>query len=157
MKTLVIYDSVHGNTGLIAQAIGEAIPGDVQVLRPAQVDASQMEALDLLVVGAPTHGGRPTDPIQDWLGGIQSPELEGVNVAAFDTRLTVKWVRIFGYAAPRIAANLEEKGGTLTGPPGDFFVNSTKGPLIDGEVERAAEWARQLIATEQDSQPVRER
>jgi flavodoxin len=33
MKTLVVYDSVHGNTELIAQAIGAALSGEVEVLR----------------------------------------------------------------------------------------------------------------------------
>ena len=33
MKTLVIYDSVYGNTEKVAKAIGEAIGGVVRVAR----------------------------------------------------------------------------------------------------------------------------
>ena len=59
MKTLVIYDSVHGNTRKIAEAIGEAVSGEVKVQRAGEVDASRLKEFDLLFVGAPTHGGRP--------------------------------------------------------------------------------------------------
>ena len=44
MRTLVIYDSVYGNTEIIARAIGDALPGEVQVLRVGQVDARELEA-----------------------------------------------------------------------------------------------------------------
>jgi hypothetical protein len=33
MKTLVVYDSVYGNTESIARAIGDAVGGEVEVLR----------------------------------------------------------------------------------------------------------------------------
>jgi len=145
MKALIVYDSVHGNTRIVAQNIGDAIPGEVNVLHASQVNASELRTFDLLIVGAPTHGGRPTEAIQDFLEKVQARALKGTNVAAFDTRLTAKWVRIFGYAAPRIAASLKEKGGTLVGSPGDFFVKGTKGPLIEGEVERAAAWAKGIV------------
>jgi flavodoxin I len=145
MKTLVVYDSVYGNTGEIAKAIGEAIAGDVEVLRASQVSPSQLKTFDLLFVGAPTHGGRPTEPMQELLQQVRAPDLEGVNVAAFDTRLTARWVRIFGYAAGRIASKLEEMGATLVGSPEGFFVKGTKGPLKEGELERAADWARDIV------------
>jgi len=65
-----------------------------------------------------------------------------VRVAGFDTRLTAKWVRIFGYAGPKIEAALKEKGGIPAGSPGGFFVKGKEGPLTEGEVQRAAEWAK---------------
>jgi flavodoxin I len=145
MKTLVVYDSVYGNTGEIAKAIGQAVAGDVEVLRTSQVNHSQLKTFDLVFVGAPTHGGRPTEPMQESLKQIQAPDLEGVKAAAFDTRLTARWVRIFGYAAGRIASELEELGATLVGSPEGFFVKGTKGPLKDGELERAAGWAKQIV------------
>jgi flavodoxin I len=146
MRVLVVYDSVHGNTEKIAQAIGNAITGEVEVLRAGEVNPAEWKALDLLIIGAPTHGGRPTDAIQDLLNKIPAAALQGTNVATFDTRLTTKWVRIFGYAAPRIAGKLKEKGGTLIGAPEGFFVKGTEGPLTEGELERAAGWARQITA-----------
>jgi len=145
MKTLVVYDSVHGNTEKIAKAIGDAITGEVQVLRAGEVNSSELKTFDLLIVGGPTHGGRPTEAIRDLLDKVPGNALQGTNVAAFDTRLPAKWVRIFGYAAPRIAGELKEEGGTLIGSAEGFFVEGTKGPLREGELERAALWAKEIV------------
>jgi flavodoxin I len=144
MKTLVVYDSLHGNTEKIAQAIGDAISGEVGVLRVGEVDVSRLKDFDLLLVGAPTHGGRASPPMREFLDRIQAPALEGINVAAFDTRLTTRWVKIFGYAAGRIAKSLKEKGGTLVGSPEAFYVQGSEGPLREGELERAAAWAKKI-------------
>ena len=58
MKTLVVYDSLYGNTKAVAQAIGEALPGEVTVVHVGEASASGLNAHDLLVVGAPTHAGQ---------------------------------------------------------------------------------------------------
>ena len=137
---MVVYDTKYGHTEKIARAIGEAIGG--QVLPAGEVNPADLCALDLLIVGSPTHGGWPTERIQDLL---EAPlDLDGVNVAAFDTRTVSIWNRIFrfGYAAPRIAQNLESNGGNLLAPPEGFVVQGIEGPLRDGELERAAAWAK---------------
>ena len=145
MKTLVVYDSLYGNTKTVAQTIGDAIPGEVEVLHVGEARASGLEAYDLLVVGAPTHGGRASDGVRAFLDQIQAPALEGVNVAGFDTRMTNRLITLFGTAAPKIAKALEKKGGILVGPPGDFYVTGGEGPLKEGEGERAAAWAKALV------------
>jgi flavodoxin len=73
MKTLVVYDSVYGNTEIIAQAIAAAIPGDVQVLRVGQAKPADLKVVDLLIVGSPTHGALPTEAVQDLLQKLGSP------------------------------------------------------------------------------------
>jgi flavodoxin len=108
------------------------------------VHSSELEALDLLIVGSPTHGGRPTPATLDFLHKIPGSALEGTRVAAFDTRLTVKVLKIFGYAAGGIARRLKRKGGTLVAAPEAFVVTGTEGPLQEGELERAAGWARKI-------------
>ncbi len=145
MKTLVVYDSVHGNTEKIARAIGDAITGEVRVLRVGEVSSSELETFDLLIVGSPTHGGRPTQAIQDFIKKAPVTVFEGTNIAAFDTRFSSRLARIFGYAAGRIAGSLKRKGGNLVVPPEGFFVEGTEGPLKEGEVERAAGWAKEII------------
>ena len=147
MKALIVYDSVYGNTEKIARAIAAAIApsGEVKVLRPGEVNPSELQALDLLVVGSPTQGGRPTPAIQDFLNKVSEPAVKGVNVAAFDTRFSTKLVGIFGYAAGKIAESLKRKGGNLVLPPEPFFVKSRQGPLKEGELERAAGWAKRLL------------
>jgi len=147
MKVLIVYDSVYGNTEKIARAIAEAITpsNEVKVLRAGEANPSELASIDLLIVGSPTHAGRPTPAIQDLLNKVPKLSLQGINVAAFDTRIPTKLVRVFGYAAGRIAGNLKRKGGTLIASPEGFFVTGSKGPLKEGELERAAGWAKGML------------
>ncbi len=145
MKTLVIYDSRYGNTERIAKAIGEAVGGEVTVLSVGEADASELKSFELLFVGSPTHGGRASEPMRDLLKQVEAPALEGIKVAAFDTRLSTRWVGIFGFAAGRIAKSLKKKSGTLIGSPEAFYVEGGKGPLKEGELERAAAWAKEIV------------
>lgn len=141
MRSLIIYDSTYGNTEKVAQAISQAIAGEVR--RVGLVSPSDLKGFDLVVIGSPTMGGKPTEAIQALLKAA-GPVLKGAQVATFDTRLTAKWVRIFNYAAPRMAGSLKEMGATLLGSPEGFFVLGKQGPLKDGELERAAAWAKGL-------------
>lgn len=145
MKTFVVYDSVYGNTEKIAEAIGGAIAGDVKVVRVSEVNSAELKTIDLLVVGSPTHGGRPTPAIQDFLNKAKETAPKGVKVSAFDTRLSTRLVGIFGYAAGRIADSLKRNGGTLIRSPEGFFVKGKEGPLKEGELERAASWAKAIV------------
>jgi flavodoxin len=146
MKTLLVYDSVYGNTKIIARAIGEAVSGEVEVVHVGEANASGLDAYDLLIVGAPTHGANPSPAVQAFLGEIQATALQGVRVAGFDTRMTNRLILIFGTAAPKIAKALKAKGGTLAAEPAGFYVKGGKGPLKDGEVEHATAWAEGLAS-----------
>jgi flavodoxin len=145
MKVLIVYDSAYGNTEKIAETISGAIAGDVKVLRVGEVSPPDLESLDMLIVGSPTYGGRPTQPIQDFLKGATESAVKGIKVAAFDTRLSAKWAKIFTFAAGKIAGRLKRMGGVLALPPEGFFVQGAKGPLKEGELERATSWAREII------------
>ena len=149
MKTLVVYDSLYGNTERIAQAIGGAIPGEVRVLRVGRVQAGDLETADFLILGSPTHGSLPSEAVQGLLETIGPPAREGARAATFDTRLTWKFLeRWGGFAAPKMADTLREKGWTPAGTPGGFFVRGLKkGPLKKGEVERAALWAKEVAGS----------
>jgi len=92
----------------------------------------------------------------NFLNKIPLNVLKGVKVAAFDTRISTAdvnsrllniLVKLFGYAAKPIAYKLEKKGGSLIIPPEGFFVKDSEGPLKDGELERAADWAKLIIKT----------
>jgi flavodoxin len=159
MKALLIYDSVFGNTERIAQAIGHALASeaDVTVLRVGDVKPEHLANLNLLIVGSPTRAFRPTPAVKTLVASIPKHGLDGVKVAAFDTRLSVDevdsrilplLVRIFGYAAKPIADRLKKKGGELVTPPEGFIVEGTEGPLRAGELERAAWWVQQMVATQ---------
>jgi len=147
MKALVVYDSVYGNTEKIAKTIGGAIAGEVKVLRPGEVNPSDLGSIDLLVVGSPTQGGKATPAIKEFLSKIAANALKNVSVASFDTRYGTRLVRLFGYADGRIADILKEKGGRLAVPPEGFIVKGQKGPLKEGELERAALWGKEIVKT----------
>lgn len=140
----MVYDSVYGNTEKVARVIADAVSpsGEVKILRAGETNTSELASIDLLIVGTPVHGGRPTPAVQDFLSKMAQQSLKGVKVAAFDTRVTSRFAKIFGNAAGRIAGQLTKKGGVLIVPPEGFFVTGTKGPLKEGELERAANWAR---------------
>lgn len=162
MKVLVVYDSLYGNTAKIAQAIRSALgdaldaPEHVALLAVGEVQVEDLAGLDLLVVGSPTQRFRPTMATSAFLKSIAKNALKGINVAAFDTRFTEEEIKstgwflssmvdIFGYAAQPIADRLEKKGGVLVMAPEGFYVDGMEGPLSEGEIERAADWARRVL------------
>jgi len=145
MRVLVVYDSAHGNTEEIARAVGAAITGRVHIVRVEQAKLSDLSTFDLVIIGSPTQGGRPTQAIQDFLNSMPASTGRG-SVAAFDTRMSSRWVGVFGYAAGRIANALQRRGWPLAAPAEGFFVRGREGPLKEGEVERAAAWAKGMSA-----------
>jgi len=158
LKTLIIYDSIFGNTEKIAQAIGNSLSSreNVETLRVSDVKPEQLIGLELLIVGSPTRVFKPTKAITDFLNKIPLNVLKGVQVAAFDTRISTVdvnsrflniLVKMFGYASGPIAYKLKKKGGSMIIRPEGFFVKDSKGPLKDGELERAEDWAKLIIKT----------
>ena len=156
MKALIVYDSFFGNTEQVAQAVGKALgsPPDVEVLRVSAVKPEQLTGLQWLLVGSPTRGFRPSPATAAWLRAIPAHGLQGVKVAAFDTGIPLQQfpgflrplAKRFGYAAKQIAAALQKRGGALAAPPEGFFVKASEGPLEEGELERAAAWAKHFTA-----------
>ena len=155
MKALIVYDSVYGNTEKIARAIAGAItPSDgVKVLRAGEANPLELAYIDLLIVGSPTYGGRPMPAVKGFLSKIPANALKNVGVTSFDTRFQAKdrgvGIRILlgvvGYAAGRITDSLKGKGGYLAAPPEGFIVEGNEGPLKQGELERAAGWAKGIL------------
>ena len=145
MKALVVYDTTYSNTEKIAKAIGAALGGDVKVLRAAEANPAELSSYDLLVIGSPTYAGRPMPSIADFMNKIPESVIKGKNVAAFDTRIPSKIAKLFGYAADKIAKNLKDKGANPVVPAEAFYVMGKEGPLKEGELERAAAWAKTLI------------
>ena len=157
MKALIIYDSYFGNTEQIAQANGNAFSSkdDVTVLKVVNVKPEHLSKLNLLIVGSPTRKFRPTAAITTFLKRIPDNSLKDVRIAAFDTRIPEEdiekirilafFVKIFGYAAKPILNRLVKKGGKLIAVPEGFYVGGTEGPLLENELERTAEWTKQII------------
>jgi flavodoxin I len=146
MKALIVFDSVHGNTEAIARAIagagGKAV---IRMVRAGQAKPADLVGLDLLVVGSPTLGGRPTPAVKSFLDRVPAGTLAKVRVAAFDTRMSMFIAKIFGWAADRIATGLAAKGGVPAAKPTGFIVKGREGPLAEGEREKAAAWAKGFV------------
>jgi len=145
MKTLIIYDSQYGNTGQIAKAIGGAIKGEVKLVHAGDADPTEIPSADLLIIGSPTQGGRTTETMKDFLEKLPDSSLRCAPIATFDTRISTRFVDIFGFAAGKMGKELKARGANLIVPPEGFFVAAPKGPLKDGEAERAADWAKKII------------
>jgi hypothetical protein len=165
-RALVVYESVFGDARAIAAAIAEglapAVPADVAAAREAPGELGS--DIRLLVVGGPNHAfGMPRPSTREGAVkqyGASIPDtgtglhewLEAVRVtgttmaaAAFDTR---------GGGHPMLskmdhASKTEEKllaklGARIVAPAEHFFVVDAKGPLVEGEEERARRWGATL-------------
>ncbi len=157
MRCIVIYDSFFGNTQQIAEAIGDSIKTkyDVRIIKVDNIKADDLDDTELLIAGSPTRAFKATKAVMNFIAGIPAGGLKNVKTASFDTRIDVKetnsgvlnfLVKIFGYAAEPIEVKLKKKGGEPLISPEGFFVKDSKGPLKDGELKRAAEWAKRIIA-----------
>ena len=156
MKALIIYDSFFGNTEKVAKAIAGSLSmkAEVQISRVSEVKAEQLHGIDLLVVGSPTRGFRPSEGTQAFFASLPTGCLAGKKAAAFDTRIdpagvTSKMlkflVKSFGYADKVLVSELQKKGAELVSIGQGYIVDKSEGPLKEGELERAAEWAKTLL------------
>jgi len=141
VKALVIYDTNFGSTKVIAEAVARELGSHVPAIPAADVAEKDLAGVGLLVVGSPIIGWRPTRRVAKFLAGLKPGQLDGIEAAAFDTRM-----RFFlhGDAAGKIVRKLEAAGALAVSDPQPFYVRGREGPLFDGEVKRAAEWARSL-------------
>lgn len=143
MNTLVVYDSQYGNTELLARIIAYTLHGfgEAHAARVDPYHIFKTEGLDLLIVGSPTQAFSPTHEMQSFLKEISPEDLRGISVACFDTRFRGRlWKHS---AAPYMDRHLRATGIETLVTPESFFVKAMKkeGPLLDGEVERAVNWA----------------
>jgi hypothetical protein len=168
MRALVVYESMYGNTHVIASNIADGLHGtyEVTLVPVANATADLIAEADLLVVGAPTHmHGLPTvssrqhareaaakpessltlDPdadgtaLRDWLSGLAGGH---ALAAAFDTRLAGP-PALTGRASRGISKLLTRHGYRLAVPPESFLVTKLN-TLVDGESSRARRWGEAL-------------
>ena len=152
MKVLIVYDSFFGNTEAIAKAMCGALDRyEVSLMRVDEVSPEAIKSANVLIIGSPTRAFRPSEKMQKFLKGLSADDLHNMRVATFDTRIGLDYIqsaigRFFvgrmGYAAKPMSDRLKKLGGRLSTQPEGFLVKESEGPLVDGEIERAADWAK---------------
>jgi hypothetical protein len=169
MRTVVIYESMFGNTRQIAEAIAQGIgsAGTVDLVRVTDAEAGVLDDADLVVVGGPTHAwgmshaktrqgtpnyaakpgsaltlepGASNGPgVREWISSLGA--LHG-RAAVFDTRLKAPAV-FTGKASRGIARALSSHGLVAVVGPESFLVTK-QGHLVRGELDRARAWGQTL-------------
>lgn len=170
MRAVVVYESMYGNTHLIADAIAEGMAaiGDVVVVSVDGVATAGTDGVDLLVVGGPTHvhgmstkmsrQGAAQDAAKPEKGLTLDPDAEGAGLrewfdtagalpakaAAFDTRMHGS-PALTGRASKGIAKRLRHHGCELVVEPMSFLVTKDN-HLVDDEVAHARAWGAEVAA-----------
>ena len=169
MRAVVVYESMFGNTHVIAEAIGDGLRDSQQFKEVCVVSvhdaASAMEHIvDLLVVGGPTHvhgmsrpstradaiqqaeeSGSPLDPdaegsgLREWFDSLDRLD---VPAAAFDTRVDLP-VAITGRASKGIARRLRRLHCAQVVEPRSFLVTADT-ELEPDERDHARAWGADL-------------
>lgn len=165
-RALLVYESMFGCTESVARAVADGLhDGGFDVTTHVVSDPGDRPDLaefQLLVVGAPTHAfslsrpntrqeavlrGAPPERartgVREWLVGLEPGVGASRPAVAFDTRVTK--VRHLPKAASTRAAHLLSRSGfTVVSRPAPFFVKDLTGPLVEGELDRAHAWGRDV-------------
>ena len=168
MSTLVVYESMFGNTRHVAEAIarGVATTGAVKTVPVSQAREEDLSAYDLLIVGGPTHvhgmsrgstrrgaeesASKPdstvtleadatSEGIREWLSSL--PPSHG-RAVTFDTRSDAPAL-LTGRASKGIGKKLRHLGFDLVAESESFLVDK-ESHLEDDEATRAEQWGRVL-------------
>lgn len=163
MRAIVVYESLWGNTEKVARAVGRGLGGATSVEVVASDAApDSLDGYDLVAVGGPTHAFSmtraatredaalhhhaphvPARGIREWIATLRPVSLP-VRAVTFDTRVDAP--RLPGSAAKAARHELRSLGFDVTTKPHSFRVHGYEGPLVDGELARAEEWARGLAS-----------
>ncbi len=144
MKALVIFDSIFGNTKKIAETISNELGKDSKVLSVSDFNSKDLEGTNLIVVGSPIIGWKPSEKMGQFLSDLSEGQLKGIKAAVFDTRIKSF---MSGDALKKISKELIRAGAEISVKPQAFFVKGKEGPLFEGEVNKAIEWAKSIKAT----------
>jgi hypothetical protein len=159
-SAVVVYESLFGDAEKIAWAVADGLREhlDVEVVAAQDAPPDLGPDVRLLVVGGPTHvTGMPrpstrasavkdgaevadtTKGLHEWLD--EAHPVGGVSAAAFDTRMDhPKLLTKLDHASRTEEKLLHKLGATLAAPAEHFLVVDAKGPLADGEEDRARQW-----------------
>ena len=157
MKAVIAVDSVYGNTKLVAEAMKEEIEnsGHEVELISLRKEFRVPSGGSILLVGSPTRVGKMTRKAKRFVSKLDVSAWTGKEVVPFDTHMplpddpkkrqkSLKWVE--PGAAGSLSVLAKKRGLKVRSPPLRCKVTDMKGPLAPGELEKAREYARQLLA-----------
>ena len=164
MRARVVYESMFGNTEQVARAVATGLGRHLDVELVAVANAPDtVSDVDLVVVGGPTHAfsmtrqatrvdavsqgashGTSETGLREWLATLPAAS-RSLPVATFDTRVD-KARHLPGSAAKAAAKVVRRRGYLLAARPESFYVADVAGPLIEGELDRAAAWGETLTS-----------
>ncbi|HLN88893.1 MAG TPA: flavodoxin domain-containing protein [Candidatus Binatia bacterium] len=152
MKGIVVYDTSSGNTRKIAETIAETLKEsgvEADLYHIKEVKKFNANDYNFLVIGSPTKFGTMSFAVKSFLGKIKSEEWTNRPFAAFDTENPENVERAKAEnkewsAAEKISDKLREKNLKQISPVLKALVLGWKGPLVDGEINRTKDYAREL-------------
>src|SRR4051794_32757431 len=170
MRAVVVYESMYGNTHLVADAVADGLRSvgevDAEAMGVAHASPDALARADLIVVGGPTHAHGMTrastrkaaaEAAAEADRGLDlEPDAEGEGLrewfdavtglppraAAFDTRADAP-AAFTGRASKGIAKRLRHHGCEMLDEPHSFLVTKDN-HLEDHEVDEARSWGRRL-------------
>jgi len=141
-KAIVVYESKYGNTKLVAETIVEGmnqVSGIKTTLAELNdVDLTQIDGFDAILVGSPNHMGGATRSIRKFIDKLGKLNLQSKQGAVFDTYLAKDLEK----AVKKMERQIGEKvpGLTLVAPGLSIRVDGMKGPITDGELPKCKEF-----------------
>lgn len=119
----------------------EASGIETRIKKAAAVSEAELKEAEVWVFGSPVHFWGATGASKKALRAALAAGAKDKRFSVFDTR----YARFKGPGASgKIADALREGGATMLGEPGNFIVDSGKGPLAGGEEKRATEFGRKI-------------
>lgn len=147
MHSIVIYDSLFGNTEKIARVVynGLSPHGPARMVLAGEINLAELTTETLIVLGSPTQNQGCSPAMQALFDTAPPQALADRLVAVFSTRLNQPRSRT-GSAALALAAETRKLGGRLLVPAESFLVRGEQGPLEPDAPRRAAEWVPLILA-----------
>lgn len=144
MKGMVVYYSKWGNSEQVARAIERGLEESGQDVSVAEAKSVQGPGSDLefLVVGSPTRAGKMAGPVRKFIKKIPD-DWSGRQFAAFGTGLEGDKEKGKQQSAADINQALTEKGLNPIIGPFQASVSGIKGPLTEGDLDRAFEFGKE--------------
>ena len=153
MKGIIVYDTSYGNTKKIAETILETLKEseiEVDLFYVKEVKKLSVKDYDFLVLGSPTKFGTMSFAIRFFLGKVKSEEWVNRPFTAFDTENPENMEKKEYSAAEKIAERLRDKKMNQLLPVLKAAVLGQKGPLKEGEIDRAKDYSRELASKLKD-------